>query len=117
MVWLLEHLFIPHLPFADNTQLNAQVPAAVSPGAGERHRPAAVRHLQDVRVQGDAVHRRHRLPEREDNPTQDRPQPLRQRLPGDGAREMSEEVRERKPSHPDRATRHPIFGAGGPSVF
>lgn len=49
--------------YADDTELNAQVPAAVPPGAGERYPEAAVFHLQDVRLQGDRVHRGHSLSE------------------------------------------------------
>lgn len=48
---------------ADDPELDAQVPAAVPPGAGERHPQAALLHLPHVRVQGDGVHRGHRLPE------------------------------------------------------
>lgn len=51
--------------YADDPELDAQVPAAVPPGARQRHPQAALLHLQDVRLQGDRVHRRHGIPERE----------------------------------------------------
>ena len=52
---------------SDHPQLDAQVPAAVPPGAGQRHHEAALLDLQDLRLQGDRVHRSHRLPERENH--------------------------------------------------
>lgn len=51
--------------FPDDTQLDAQVPAQVSPSQGERHPQAALLDVSDVRLQGDRVHRSHRLSERE----------------------------------------------------
>ena len=41
---------------ADHSELNAQVPASVPPGESQRHPPAALLHLQDVRLQRDPVH-------------------------------------------------------------
>ena len=60
--------------FADDPELDAQVPAPVPPGASQRHHAAALLHLPHLRLQGVPVHRGHRLPEREDHPAQDRPQ-------------------------------------------
>ena len=42
--------------FADHSELNAQVPASVPPGESQRHPPAALLHLQDLRIQGVPVH-------------------------------------------------------------
>lgn len=50
---------------SDHLELYAQVPAAIPPGEGQRHHEVALLHLQDLRLQGNRVHRRHRLPERE----------------------------------------------------
>lgn len=49
--------------YADDPQLDAQVPAPVPPGAGQRHPEVALLHLQDLRLQGDGVHCGHRLSE------------------------------------------------------
>ena len=83
---------VPFPLFADHPELDAQVPAEVPLGQGKRHPAAALLHVQDVRLQGDRLHRRDRLPKREGHPTQDRPQPLRQRLPGVGRRKVAEKV-------------------------
>ena len=50
--------------FADNPQLDAQVPAACAHRPGERHLQHAVDVIQHVRVRGDDVYRRHSLPKR-----------------------------------------------------
>ena len=42
--------------FPDHSELNAQVPASVPPGESQRHPPAALLHLQDLRLQGVSVH-------------------------------------------------------------
>ena len=42
----------PKHRIADDPELDAQVPAAVPPGQGQRHPPAALLHLQDLRLQG-----------------------------------------------------------------
>ena len=55
----------------DDPELDAQVPAPVPPCAGQRHSPAALLHLQNLRLQRMSVHRRDRLPERESDSTQD----------------------------------------------
>ena len=47
---------VPFLPFADHPELDAQVPATVPPGEGERHPSASLLHLQDLRLQGDPHH-------------------------------------------------------------
>ena len=39
-------------PLPGDSELDAQVPAAVPPGQGQRHPPAALLHLQDLRLQG-----------------------------------------------------------------
>lgn len=49
---------------ADDPELDAQVPAQVSPREGERHPEAALLDVQNVRLQRDGVHSGHRLPER-----------------------------------------------------
>lgn len=49
---------------ADDTELHAQVPAEVSPSPCQRHPQASLLHVSHLRLQGDGVHRRHRLPER-----------------------------------------------------
>ena len=54
--------------FADDPELDAQVPAEVSPGEGQRHLEAALLHVPDLRVQGDRVHRGHGVPERKGKP-------------------------------------------------
>ena len=51
------------LLFADYLELDAQVPAEISPRQSQRYCQAALLHLQDLRLQGDSVHRRHRLSE------------------------------------------------------
>ena len=38
---------------ADDPELDAQVPAEVPPGEGDRHHAAPLLHLQDIRLQGD----------------------------------------------------------------
>ena len=67
----------------DDPELDAQVPASVPPGPGQRHPPAPLLHLQDLRLQRVCLHWRHGLPEREGHTAQDRPQPLRQGLQRD----------------------------------
>lgn len=47
---------------SDDTELHAQIPTKISPGQGERHPEATVLNLQDIRLQGDGVHSRNRLP-------------------------------------------------------
>ena len=39
---------------ADDPELNAQVPAKVPPGEGQRHPSAPLLHIQDLRLQGDS---------------------------------------------------------------
>ena len=39
---------------ADNPELDAQVPAEVPPGEGQRHPSTSLLHLQDLRLQGDS---------------------------------------------------------------
>ena len=56
---------VPFPLFADHPELDAQVPAEISPRQSQRHRQAALLHVQDVRLQGDPVHRRDGLSERE----------------------------------------------------
>lgn len=48
---------------ADDPELHAQVPAAVPPGEGQRYPQAAVLYLSDVCLQGDGIHRGHRVSE------------------------------------------------------
>lgn len=50
--------------FADDTQLDAQVPAEVPSRKGERHTQAALFDVSDVCLQGDGVYRSHRISER-----------------------------------------------------
>lgn len=56
-----KHIEVCH---ADDSQLDAQVPAEVPPGPRQRYPQAALLHLQDVRLQGNRVYCRHRIPER-----------------------------------------------------
>ena len=63
--------------FPDHLELDAQVPAAVPLGAGQWHTAAALLNVQDVRLQGDRVHRCDGLPEREDHAAEDRSQSVR----------------------------------------
>jgi hypothetical protein len=49
-------------PSADHSEFDAQVPAPLSPGQGQRHPAAALLHLQDVRLQGDLLRGRHGIP-------------------------------------------------------
>ena len=76
---------------ADDPELDAQVPASVPPGPGQRHPPAPLLHLQDLRVQGVPVHRSHSISKRESDAAEDRPQPLRQGVPGHRRCEGDEE--------------------------
>ena len=76
----------------DDPELDAQVPAPVPPGAGQRHPPAALLHLQNLRLQGVQLHRGDRLPEREGYPAQDRPQSLCQGLQRHGRSQRNEKV-------------------------
>ena len=46
---------------ADDIEFNAQVPAAISSGARQRHPQAALQHVSHLCLQGDRVHRRHGL--------------------------------------------------------
>ena len=41
---------------SDDPELDAQVPATVPPGEGDRHHAASLLHLQDLRLQGDQDH-------------------------------------------------------------
>lgn len=54
--------------FPDDIELDAQVSAKVSPGAGQRHLEASLLHVQELRFQGDGIHRGDRLSEREGEP-------------------------------------------------
>ena len=102
----------------DNTQLDAQVSATLPRRQAERHNQAAMERVQDVRLQGDWVHRRHGLSEREgddrrrvfflhkhscfnhthisisiaDHTAENRPQSVRQRLPRQRSRQAREKV-------------------------
>lgn len=49
---------------ADDSQLNAQVPATIPHCQGQRHPQVAMESIQDICLQRDRVHRRHSLPER-----------------------------------------------------
>ena len=53
------------LVVSDDIELDAQVPAEVSPGAGQRHLEASLLHVQELRFQGDGIYRGDRLSERE----------------------------------------------------
>lgn len=53
------------LVVSDDIELDAQVPAEVSPGAGQRHPEASLLDLQELRFQGNGVYRGDRLSERE----------------------------------------------------
>ena len=55
----------------DDPELDAQVPAPVPPGAGQRHHAAALLHLQNLCFQGVRLHCGHRLSKREGHPAQD----------------------------------------------
>lgn len=46
---------------ADDIEFDAQVPAAISSGAGQRHPQAALQHVSHLCLQGDGIHRRHGL--------------------------------------------------------
>lgn len=52
------------LLLADHPELDAQVPAEVPLGQGERHTEAALLNVSDLCLQGDGVHRCHGVPER-----------------------------------------------------
>lgn len=56
-----------YAPFlvTDDTELDAQVSAEVSPRARQRHPKASVFDVQELRFQGDGVHRRDGLSKRE----------------------------------------------------
>ena len=41
---------------ADDPELDAQVPAEVPPGQGQRHPSAPLLHIQDLRLQGNPTH-------------------------------------------------------------
>lgn len=49
---------------SDDIELHAQVPAEVSPGAGQRHLEAPLFDVQELCFQGDGIHRGDRLSER-----------------------------------------------------
>ena len=51
-----ESWFWPNPPVSDDPELDAQVPAPVPPGEGERHPSASLLHLQDIRLQGKPTH-------------------------------------------------------------
>lgn len=53
------------LVVSDDIELDAQVPAEVSSGAGQRHPEASLLDLQELRFQGNGVYRGDRLSERE----------------------------------------------------
>lgn len=55
--------------FADNSQLDAQIPAQVSHSEGKWHPETALQHLQDLRLLRDRVHRSHSLPKRQGGST------------------------------------------------
>ena len=77
---------------SDDSELNAQIPAAIPPGSSERHFEAPLRELQDLRVPRDRVHRRDSIPERKDHAVEDRQQPVRERFSRHGSRQAREEV-------------------------
>lgn len=56
-----------YAPFvvSDDIELDAQIPAEVSPGASQRHPEASLLDVQELRFQGDGIHRGDRLSERE----------------------------------------------------
>lgn len=58
-------MYGPMISFPDDIELDAQVSAKVSPGAGQRHLEASLLHVQELRFQGDGIHRGDRLSERE----------------------------------------------------
>lgn len=64
----MNHFFRVFSPFlfslcvkADDIEFDAQVPAAISSGAGQRHPQAALQHVSHLCLQGDGIHRRHGL--------------------------------------------------------
>ena len=112
---------LTHFAPPDHCQLDAQVPATLSPGQSQRHPPTPLFHLQDLRFQGkhsifthlvsdhsshfrrfnfhsscsragEWIHWCDCLPERKDHSTQDRSQPLRQGLQRDGRLKEQQKV-------------------------
>lgn len=71
-------IFFLFLSLPDNAKLLTQIRAA-SPPSKSRHGPAP---HHDVPVPWDAVHRRHRVPERRGDVTEDQVQPVREGVSG-----------------------------------
>jgi len=53
--------------YSDDSELDAEVPASLSPRARLRHHQPALQYVQDVRLPRNGVHCRHRVPERKGN--------------------------------------------------